>query len=233
MAKWFATASDDNNLRIWDVETATEKLRMEHGDFVMRMDISDSGAWITSTGYDQTARVWDTVSGSEVMHIPLEARGTAILFSQDNTRLFVGDNDGRISLWDTSALLARLNAIEYPELVRTAQYSPNGERLAVNTDQRNAWLLPIEDTLSIKKGIDGIEVINAEDLGYDLDFSPNAEWLALAVTRNNQVVLYNTTTENTQTLEFPAKTYAFDFSPDNSQILIADGDGFLHFFDFG
>ncbi len=229
--EWFATASDDNNLRIWDTETANEKLRMAHDGFVMRMAISNSGAWISSTGDDQTARVWDTVSGSEVMHIPLEARGTAILFNEDNTRLFVGDSDGGISLWDTSTLLARLNAIEFPELVREAHFSPDGKWLAVNTDQRNAWLLPIEDTLTIKKGTEGIEIISAESLSYDLAFSPNTEWVALAVTRSNQVILYNTATKKTQIFDFPAKTYALDFSPDSSQLLIGDGDGILHFYD--
>ena len=228
--EWFATASDDNNLRIWDVETATEKLRMEHDGFVQRIDISDSGAWISSTGYDQTARIWDTVSGSEVMHIPLEGRGTAILFNKDNTRIFVGTNDGIISLWDTSALLARLNAFEFPELVREAHYSPNGEWLAVNTDKRDAWLLPVEDTLSIKNGTEGTEIINTEGLSYDLTFSANSTWIALEVTRNNQVVLYNTETEDTRIIKFPAKVYTIDFSPDNTRILIGDGNQTLHFY---
>ena len=229
--EWFATASDDNNLRIWDVETATEKLRMAHDGYVMRMDISDNGAWISSTGYDETARVWDTVSGSEIMHIPLDNRGTAILFNDDNTRLFVGTKDGTISLWDTSALNARLNTIEYPELVREAHFSPDAKWMAVNTDAWDAWLMPVEDTLSIKKGTDGVEIINTEGLSYDLVFSPNAEWLALAVTREHQVVLYNINSKKTETLEFPAKTYAIDFSPDNSQLAIGGGDGILHFYD--
>ncbi len=226
---WFATASDDNNLRIWDIETGIEKLRMEHNGFVMRMDISENGAWIASTGYDQTARVWDTVSGSEMIHIPLEGRGSSILFNEEGTRLLVGDDKGNITLWDTSSLLTRLNIIEFPELVHEARYSPDGEFLVANTDQRNVWLLPVSNTLEIKDGTEGTEIIKIEGLTYDLTFSPDSKWVAAAASRINQAALYNFETESTMILDHGAKLYAFDFSPDSTQIVTAGGDKLLRF----
>ena len=228
---WFATASDDNNLRVWDIETGIEKLRMKHNGFVMRMDISENGAWIASTGKDQTARIWDAVSGSEMIHIPLQAEGSSILFSEDGMRLLVGDEKGNITLWDTSTLLTRLNIIEFPELVHEARYSPDGEFLAVNTDQRNVWLFPVERTLEIKDGIEGSEIIKAEGLTYDLAFSADSKWVAAAVSRNDQAVLYNFETENSLVLGQGAKLYAFDFSPDSTQIVTAGGNGNLLFWD--
>lgn len=228
---WFATASDDNNLRIWDIETGIEKLRMEHNGFVMRIDISENGAWIASTGKDQTARVWDTVSGSEMIHIPLESRGSSILFNEDGTRLIVGDEDGNITLWDTSSLLARLNIIEFPELVHEARYSPDGEYLAVNTDQRNVWLLPVAETLEIKDGTDGMEVIQVERLTYDLAFSGDSQWVAAAASRGNFAALYNLETKETLRLEQNAKLDAFDFNSDHTQLVTTDRNGWLRFWD--
>lgn len=228
---WFATASDDNNLRIWDVETQVEKLRMTHRGFVLRMDISDNGAWIASTGYDQTARVWDTVSGSEMIQIPLDARGTAILFSEDNTRLFVGDDSGKLTLWDTSTLLARLNIIEFPELVREARYSPDGEYLAVNTDARDVRLFPIGATLSTHDGTEGEVIMQAEGLTYDLGFSPDSKWVAAAASRDYQAVFYNLQTQTVSQIDQGAKLDAFDFDPNNDILATAGGDGLLRFWD--
>ncbi len=228
---WFASASDDNNLRIWDVETGLEKLRMEHNGFVMRMDISDSGDWIASTGYDQTARIWDTVSGSEMFQIPLEGRGSAILFSEDATRLFVGDDKGNLTLWDTSAILARLNIIEFPELVHEARYSPDGASFAVNTDQRNIWSLPWESTLEIKDGTEATEVAKTDALTYDLAYSPDSKWIAAAVSRANKVLLYNSETDISFEIGMDAKVYAIDFSPDSTQLATGDGGNFIRFWD--
>ena len=233
---WFASASDDNNLRIWNVETGIEKVRMEHNGFVTRIDISDNGAWIVSTGSDQTARVWDTVSGSEMMQIPLNGRGSSILFNETATRLLVGDESGNLTLWDTSSLLARLNIIEFPELVHEARYSPDGASIAVNTDQRNVWSLPIEDTLSMKDGAEGQEIITTDSLTYDLTHSPDSTWVAAAASRANKVLLYNTQAGDGEVagpteIMLNAKVYAIDFNPESSQLATADGDGFVRFWD--
>ena len=228
---WFVTASDDNNLRVWDVETGIEKLRMQHDGFVLRMDISDNGGWIASTGYDQTARVWNAASGSEMIHIPLVTRGTAILFNEEGTRLIVGDDKGNITLWDTSMLLARLNYIEFPELVRGAHYSPSGEILAVHTDEKNVRLFSVDDILSIKTGTEGTEILPTKGLTYYLAYSPDNKWVAVEETREDKIRLYNFETEETLIIDHGAKVYGFDFSPDNTQVVTAGGDSFLRFWD--
>ena len=228
---WFVTASDDNNLRVWDVETGIEKLRMQHDAFVLRMDISDNGGWIASTGSDQTARVWNAASGSEMIHIPLGTRGTAILFNEEGTRLIVGDDKGNITLWDTSVLLARLNYIEFSELVRGAHYSPSGELFAVNTDERNVRLFSVDDILSVKTGTEGTEILQTKGLTYSLAYSSDNKWVAVEETRENKIRLYNFETEETLIIDHGAKVYGFDFSPDNTQIVTAGGDSILRFWD--
>ena len=239
---WFASASDDNNLRIWNVETGIEQLRMEHSGFVMRIDISDSGNWIASTGKDQTARVWDTVSGGEMLHISLSGQGSAILFNETATRLFVGDETGNLSLWDTSKPLTRLNVIEFPELVHEVRYAPDGSAISINTDQRNVWSLPIEETLSISDGSTGGQIISTDALTYDLTYSPDSVWVAAAASRASKVLVYNSGVEdNPKTDELEnvteinmvddAKVYAIDFNPESTQLATADEAGFVRFWD--
>ena len=229
--EWFVTASDDNNLRVWDVATGTEKLRMEHDSFVLRTDISDNGAWLASTGYDQTARVWDSASGSEMMQIPLDARGTAVLFNEDGSLLIVGDKNGETTLWDTSSLLARLNTIQFPELVGEAHYSPDGNWLAVNTDRRDTLLFPFAETLEIKDGTEGSPIIQPAGITYDLVISPNSEWVAVTEHANKRTILYHMTTQETTLIQQSSKVYDLAFSPDNTIIVSAGQDGFVRFWD--
>ncbi len=124
---WFAVASDDNRVWVWETETGQEKLRLKHDHFVQKVRVSQNGRWIASSSFDNTLRIWDVTSGSQMMQIPLDAEGSGLAFNADNTRIAVGDQQGHLSLWETSYLLARLNSTEFPEYVHEALFSPDGE----------------------------------------------------------------------------------------------------------
>jgi WD40 repeat protein len=232
---WFASASDDTNIRVWDVETGIEKVRMKHGDFAVEIDISDNGAWIASTSDDRTARVWDSASGSQMFQIPLEDDGVAIKFNEEANRLLVGDDQGNLSLWDTSALLTRLNVIEFPELVHEVRYSKDGAHIAVNADDANIWEFRVERTLEIKdvSGGDKISIPN-NVLTFDTAYSPDGQWYAAGAWHGRNVFLYNRQFEQEEEektvfeIELESDVYALDFSPDSTQIAISTASGSTH-----
>ncbi len=141
-SSWYVTVSDDNTVRVIDTPTGQEKLRMAHDNFVQKVRVSKDGQWIATTGYDQTVRIWDSATGAEVMRIPIEGIGSAIRFNNDSTRLVVGDRAGHISLWDISQLNAREGFVQFTSFLHEALFSPNGEWLAVNSDDSNIWLIP-------------------------------------------------------------------------------------------
>ena len=228
---WFAVASDDNNVWVWDAETGVEKLRMQHDGFVQKVEINATGDWIASTGFDETVRIWDSSSGSEMMQIPLDANGAALRFSADGTRLIVADHKGNLSLWDISSLLARLNSIEFPELVREARFSPSGEWLATNTDQKNVLILPDEQLLDMKAGAESTVIVETDGLTYEMDISPDSQWVVVAERENMQAVLYNVAEETSSILMHGATVRGVDFHPDSSQVATIGDDAFVSIWD--
>ena len=228
---WFAVAADDNNVWVWDANTAVEKLRMKHAGFVQKVEISATGEWITTTGYDKTVRIWDSSSGSEMMQIPLEARGSALRFSEDGRRLIVGDHKGNIGLWDISYLLARLNSVEFSELVREAHFSPSGEWLVTNTDKRDVLMLSADQFLEARTGAEGTVIANANGLTYDMDISLDSQWVVIAERERKQAILYNIAEQTSTYLLHGATVRGVKFLADNAQVATAGDDGIVRIWD--
>ena len=180
---WFVTVSDDNFVRVIDTETGQERMRMAHANFVQKVRVSHDGQWIATTGYDQTVRIWDSATGTEVMQIPIEGIGTSIRFNKDATRLIVGDRSGHITLWDVSQLKARKGFIQFPEFLHQALFSPNGEWLTVNSDDKNIWLIK-SDQLGGKED-NRQKLITANGLTDDMEVSADSKWIAVVEYDNN------------------------------------------------
>jgi WD40 repeat protein len=222
---WFAVASDDNRVWVWDTVTGKEKQRLRHDDFVQEVKVSADGQWIAATGFDQSARIWDAVSGSQMMLIPLSSEGSALAFNPAGTRLAIGDQDGRVSIWDISYLLTRLNAIEFPEYVHEALFSPDGEWLVANTDQRLVWQFPSDRLLEAKTTAEGQSIITAEALTYDLEVSPDAAWVIAGEREKNRAILYDQETRSSTLLNTDSKVTDTAFGPGSSNAVTAGENG--------
>lgn len=218
---WFAVASDDNRVWVWETETGEEKLRLKHDDFVQKVRVSNDGRWIASSSFDQTLRVWDVASGSQMMQIPLEAKGSGLAFNADSTRIVVGDQKGNVGLWDTSYLLTKLNSIQFPEYVHEALFSNSNEWMIVNTDERLVWKFPANEVLGLSSTEQGIAIINAAALTYDLAISPDSNWVVVGEREKNRAILNNLETETTSMLNHGAKVLGVAFNSDNSLVATA------------
>jgi WD40 repeat protein len=218
---WFAVASDDNRVWVWETATGDEKLRLRHDNFVQEVKVSANGQWIAATGFDQSVRIWDAVSGSQMMLVPLNAGGSALAFNPAGTRLAIGDQEGHISIWDISYLLTRLNTIEFPEYVHEALFSPDDEWLVANTDQRLVWQLPFDQLLEIKSVAQGLPIISAEALTYDLEVSPDSKWVIAGEREKNRAILFNQEKRTKTLLQHNAKVSGVAFGPGNTQAAIA------------
>ena len=65
--KCIASGSGDKTVRVWDVATGTEMLKLKgHIDDVNSMSWSPDGTHIASGSGDKTVRVWDVVSKAAV-----------------------------------------------------------------------------------------------------------------------------------------------------------------------
>ena len=176
---WFATASDDNIIRIIDTTTGLERFRMSHTHFAQRVIVSSDGQWLASTGYDKVVRIWDSVSGNQMLQIPLEAYGSAISFNDKADRIVVADEEGNIGVWDISVLTSRVGYIEFTEFVREARFTPSGEYLIVNADDYKVWKIPAKQENGTYDRTRGETILTAKSLTYDTVISPDSNWVTV------------------------------------------------------
>ncbi|MDO9301524.1 MAG: TIR domain-containing protein [Anaerolineales bacterium] len=228
---WFVTVSDDNTVRVIDTATGQERLRMTQANFVQKVRVSKDGQWIATTGHDQTVRIWDSATGAEVMRIPIEGIGSSIRFNKDSTRLIAGDRSGHITLWDVSQLNARKGFIQYSDFLHDALFSPNGEWLAVNSDDANIWLIK-SDQLGNKED-NRQKLVTANGLTYDMAVSADSNWIA-AVEYDSNIAEYNrvilASVDGTKKFFLSHDTEVINtvsFTPDSKQVVTADENGLI------
>jgi WD40 repeat protein len=228
-SSWFVTVSDDNTVRVINTTTGQEKLRMSQADFVQKVRVSSDGQWIASTGYDKTVRIWDSASGTEVMQMPIAGIGSSIRFNKDTTRLIVGDYNGHITLWDISQLKARTGFAQFSEFINEAHFSPNGEWLAVNPDDKNLWLINSDQLGSAQDNRKNILTTNG--LTSDMAISPDSKWIVVVekdenIVDYNRAILVSADGEKKFFLSHEGNVIdAATFTPDNKQAITADQNG--------
>jgi len=181
---WYVTVSDDNKVRVIETESGAEKIRMSHADFVQKVEVSPDGQWIASTGYDKVVRIWDSSSGSLLLEFPLNGNGSAISFNQDGTRIVAADESGAISIWDIRSLYNRVNHIEFSEFAHEARFTPSGEFLIVNTDDRNVWRIPTSEVPTLHEGMQSEVILRTKTLTYGMAISPDSNWVAVVENDN-------------------------------------------------
>ncbi|HKJ38244.1 MAG TPA: TIR domain-containing protein [Anaerolineales bacterium] len=233
---WYATASDDNKIRVIETATGAEKFRMSHTHFAQRVIVSSDGQWIASTGYDQVVRIWDSVSGNQMLEIPLEANGSAISFSEKADEIVVADENGNVSIWDISILKTRTGFIEFTEFVRETHFTPSGEYLIVNADDYNVWRIPAEQVSQFTDGTEGDVILTANSLTYDTAISPDSNWVAVVEldtedTQKNRGTLVSIDGTTQYPLEHGGEVTGVAFTNDSQLVATAGTDGVIWFWD--
>jgi len=233
---WYATASDDNKIRVIDTATGAEKFRMSHTHFAQRVIVSSDGQWIASTGYDKVVRIWDSVSGNQMLQIPLEANGSAISFNEKADRIVVADENGNVSIWDISILASRAGYVEFTEFVREAHFTSSGEYLIVNADDYNVWRISSEQVDQITDGTKGDVILTADSLTYDTAISLDSNWVAVVEldtedTQKNRGTLVSIDGETEYPLEHGGEVTGVAFTNDSQLVATAGADGLVWLWD--
>jgi WD40 repeat protein len=125
-----ASGSDDGVIRIWDLETETERRILRgHEAAVIGLDFSRDGKRLISAGGDGTARVWDVASGKELLKIGgFTNQVWFATFSPDGKRALTSGRDQVVRLHDLEAggkTLFELGG--HAGIVPTCSFSPDGK----------------------------------------------------------------------------------------------------------
>jgi WD40 repeat protein len=168
--KSLASAWDDGTVRIWEIPTGKELLKLEVE--ASGLAFSPDGKKLAIIGGRELG-LWDPGTGEEIQKFEGE-QGTLVAFSRDGKMLASTDKRmARVKLWDptTGNLLEQFN----PEgLVDALTFSHDGKMLAAGGFGETAvriWDLPNDKQMRKLKGVPRFV--------HSLDFAPDGKTLAL------------------------------------------------------
>jgi WD40 repeat protein/uncharacterized caspase-like protein len=136
--RWLASA--DDGVELWDINSGKMLRRFAQEQTVVAVAFSPDGQKLVTGDIEHTARIWDTVNGSELRVMKPRSSGVqAVAFSPDGRLLAVGNDANAVILWElvTGREVRRLEG--EGGSVNSLAFSPDG-RLLATTGQHNLLL---------------------------------------------------------------------------------------------
>ena len=131
--KTLATASRDGSVKLWPfphpaetpwtpVQTLLHRDAKNEPITVRHITFDPSGTRLLASCHDGTARLWDTVSGQEILRLPGHTGDRnyvrAATFHPGGLLAVTAGNDGRLLLWDLTALPSQPATAQAPALAQ-------------------------------------------------------------------------------------------------------------------
>ncbi|MET0033628.1 MAG: WD40 repeat domain-containing protein, partial [Limnospira maxima] len=124
------SASDDNTLKLWDLETGTELATLSgHSNWVRGVAIAPDGKRAVSASDDKTLKLWDLETGTELATLSGHSNWVrAVAIAPDGKRAVSASDDFTLKLWDleTGRELATLTG--HSGGVWAVAIAPDGKR---------------------------------------------------------------------------------------------------------
>ncbi len=128
-----ASASFDSTVQVWDATTGNHILKYsQHTAGVKTVAWSPDGAHIASGGLDIVVRVWDVVTGKDILP-PYRGHTQAVrsvAWSPDSSHIASGSEDNTVQVWDATTGKTILIYRGHSDKVIRVAWSPDGSRIA-------------------------------------------------------------------------------------------------------
>jgi WD40 repeat protein/serine/threonine protein kinase len=212
----------DTTLRIWDMASGREVLRVDHPGSVLGVAFSPKGDRLATSDIKGVIRIWDAVAGTKLFSFD-EHRSIVpkIAFSPDGKLLAsAGRGDGTVKLWELERRRLIRTDSSHKGAVFCVAFSPDGKLLASGG---------VDRSIRIREAATGQRRYDLE--GHDstvlhLAFSPDGTTLASAG-MDGTVRLWDVRTgrpcQPVSTLQKEPNAFCVAFSPDG-KLLAAGGD---------
>ncbi|HXG61599.1 MAG TPA: WD40 repeat domain-containing protein [Planctomycetota bacterium] len=138
-----ASGSDDDTLRLWDLDSGEEFLTLSQGNEydVNALAFSPDGAWIASGDGEDTVRLWSADTGEERLILRgHEGTVTSVAFRPDGRLLVSGSRDGTVRFWDVPSGRPLRTLPAHTQDVNAVVFRPDGGVLASAGDDRRVRL---------------------------------------------------------------------------------------------
>jgi WD40 repeat protein len=125
------SASDDETLRLWDVDSGKELLNIQaHPKGVRRAALSADGRRALSIGGEREMCLWDLETGKEIRRFKDVGEGEkTVVFSPDSRRALSGDYYGFVRLWDVQTGEAIRRFEGHSNAITGVAFTPDGKRV--------------------------------------------------------------------------------------------------------
>jgi WD40 repeat protein/uncharacterized caspase-like protein len=229
--KLFASGSNDNTVKIWDVASRRELRTLNgHTDHVLAIRFSGDGSLLASLGYDKTVRVWDVMSGEQRVTINVENGAfNAIAFASDGKTVLTangtdsgGGGDHLIRFWDLAGKVSR--TLDPGEVMSAIAISADGKTLAMGSLSGTVKLWDLsanKERASFTGHTDEVQAIA---------FSSDGKTLASGA-KDETARLWDLASGTPRVLKHRAIVNAVAFSPDGKTLATACWDNAVHLWD--
>ena len=187
--------------------------RLELGSLDISVTFSPDGKHIATTSRDNTSRIWDTATGTQLAKMEHEDRVNAATYSPDGKYIATASRDNTSRIWD-AATGKELVKMEHEDWVNAVTYSPDGKRIATASD---------DNTSRIWDAATGKELVKVKH-EYRVNavaFSPDGKHLA---TVSIGTAIWDAATGTQLAKIYGGWVNAVAFSPDGKRIATASDD---------
>ena len=144
-----------------------------HSDEINSIDISPDGKRIASVSDDETVKIWDTATGSEVMIL----RGhnekiRCVAFSPEGKRLVSGSQDGIIKIWDSIRGAEVMTLSGHKGWIGSIAFSPDGRHFASCGQDKTVKVW------DAKSGAEVMTLRGHRNVIWGVSFSPDSKRIA-------------------------------------------------------
>ncbi|MDP6513903.1 MAG: TIR domain-containing protein [SAR202 cluster bacterium] len=135
--KTVISGSDDNSLKVWDLETGQCRATLEgHSGFIFRVACIPGGKFAVSGSSDRSLKVWDLNSGR--CHATLEGHSeavTSVAVTPDGKTVISGSYDRSLKVWDLNSGRCHATLEGHSNVVAGLAVTPDGKTvISASTD---------------------------------------------------------------------------------------------------
>ena len=209
----FATTSNGCDIALWDTETGTHIMALEHIGVIYSLEFLPNGQLVSGNENGKMS-LWDIATGTRVHELQVHSNCIRSL-SASKSKLASGSEDKTVRVWDTTSWEC-ISTFECNYEVMSVALYPNSDRVAAWTKLSfsNAGRLHVWDT-------ETRQLMKSWDPSYcnGVAVSNDSKWLALA--SDKTISLYDASTLDC-IWSHGRRSDSISFSPDSCQLVAAN-----------